>query len=81
MCVITAFCRSESSGCFDMKLISFVVIGGLTLVYVVAELGVAVWLGSLTLLSDGCSSLLLMLFCDQMEAVVLCCVCGQFLTA
>jgi hypothetical protein len=36
-----------------MKLISFVVIGGMTLIYVVAELGVAVWLGSLTLLSDG----------------------------
>ncbi len=36
-----------------MKLISFVVIGGMTLIYVVGELGVAVWLGSLTLLSDG----------------------------
>jgi zinc transporter 1 len=43
---------SESS-CCDMKLISFVLIGGLTLIYVVAELGVAVWWGSLTLLSDG----------------------------
>jgi hypothetical protein len=36
-----------------MKLLSFVVIGGMTLIYVVGELGVAIWLGSLTLLSDG----------------------------
>lgn len=44
-----------------MKLLSFVVIGGMTLIYVVGELGVAIWLGSLTLLSDGYAPLSLVL--------------------
>eukprot|EP01114_Cavostelium_apophysatum_P001631 TRINITY_DN1142_c0_g1_i1.p1 TRINITY_DN1142_c0_g1~~TRINITY_DN1142_c0_g1_i1.p1 ORF type:complete len:462 (-),score=135.31 TRINITY_DN1142_c0_g1_i1:101-1486(-) len=37
----------------DAKLVSFFVIAVLTLLYVVAELGTAVYLGSLVLLSDG----------------------------
>jgi zinc transporter 1 len=36
-----------------VKLVAFVVVGLLTLAYVVAELGVAIWVGSLALLSDG----------------------------
>jgi len=40
-------------GGFDVKLVAFVVVGLLTLAYVVAELGVAIWVGSLALLSDG----------------------------
>lgn len=35
------------------KAVAFVLIGGLTLVYCIAELGAALYLGSLTLLSDG----------------------------
>eukprot|EP01090_Pellita_catalonica_P010833 TRINITY_DN2227_c0_g1_i3.p1 TRINITY_DN2227_c0_g1~~TRINITY_DN2227_c0_g1_i3.p1 ORF type:complete len:405 (+),score=57.01 TRINITY_DN2227_c0_g1_i3:239-1453(+) len=45
--------KKKESGCFDYKLISFVVVGLITFVYVVIELGVAIWLGSLALLSDG----------------------------
>lgn len=35
------------------KAVAFVIIGGLTLLYCIAELAAAVWLKSLTLLSDG----------------------------
>eukprot|EP01087_Luapelamoeba_hula_P007069 TRINITY_DN1718_c0_g1_i1.p1 TRINITY_DN1718_c0_g1~~TRINITY_DN1718_c0_g1_i1.p1 ORF type:complete len:495 (+),score=98.66 TRINITY_DN1718_c0_g1_i1:156-1640(+) len=44
---------ADDEGCCDMKLASFVIIGGITLVYCIGELGVAIWLNSLTLLSDG----------------------------
>jgi len=43
---------SESMQC-DAKLAAFVIVGVLTLLYVVAELGVAIYLDSLVLLSDG----------------------------
>eukprot|EP01089_Gocevia_fonbrunei_P013702 TRINITY_DN3569_c0_g1_i1.p1 TRINITY_DN3569_c0_g1~~TRINITY_DN3569_c0_g1_i1.p1 ORF type:complete len:450 (-),score=75.88 TRINITY_DN3569_c0_g1_i1:66-1415(-) len=45
--------KQKKKGCIDFKLISFVIIGGLTLLYVALELGIAVWLKSLALLSDG----------------------------
>ena len=43
----------EEEGGWDAKLVSFVVIGILTSLYVVIELGVGLWLHSLVLLSDG----------------------------
>lgn len=43
---------AEAEG-WDMKVVAFWAIGILTIVYVIAELGVALYLGSLTLLSDG----------------------------
>lgn len=41
--------KSKGTG----KAVAFVVIGGLTLIYCIAELVAALFLGSLTLLSDG----------------------------
>jgi len=43
----------DSGTKWDAKLISFVFIGGITLIYVVAELAAAIYLESLVLLSDG----------------------------
>lgn len=44
--------RKKESVC-DAKLVSFVLIGGITFIYVFAELGAAIYLNSLVLLSDG----------------------------
>jgi len=44
--------ESNGSGC-DAKLVAFVVVGVLTLFYVIAELASAIYLQSLVLLSDG----------------------------
>jgi Cation efflux family len=43
----------ENKAGWDMKVVAFWSIGILTMLYVVAELGMALYLGSLTLLSDG----------------------------
>lgn len=47
--------RRKKKNCFlfDLKLMSFLLVGTMTLVYTVAEIGIAVWLNSLSLLSDG----------------------------
>ncbi len=44
---------SKSSGCCDMRLVAFVLVGGITLIYVIVELAAAIYFKSLTLLSDG----------------------------
>lgn len=42
---------SNSGGC--CKQAAFIIVGVVTFLYVIAELGVAIWLHSLVLLSDG----------------------------
>jgi len=45
--------KKESTSRCDAKLVAFVVVGVMTLVYVVGELAAAIYLNSLVLLSDG----------------------------
>eukprot|EP01132_Coremiostelium_polycephalum_P006169 gene6169-7683_t len=45
--------KEEEDGCCNSKSIAFLTIGILTLIYVIVELAAALWVDSLTLLSDG----------------------------